>query len=165
MILLAVVAILPLLASADEAKFGYINTYEVMLLMPEVSQIETYMADYNKKNREYLETMQSELQKKAEQLEADKATLSEAILKVRQEEVQNMYDRLQNAYTSFQEDAQKEQQSKLAPVKQKLQDAIDAVAKKQGLTFVFDLSSGAVIYKGEKAVDITAAVKKDLGIL
>ncbi|MCQ2338825.1 MAG: OmpH family outer membrane protein [Paludibacteraceae bacterium] len=166
MFFMAVLALLPMLASAEEAKFGYISSYDVMTAMPEVAKVEEYMADYNKKNREYLETMYNELQEKAAKYEADKATLSEAMRKVREEEVQTMYERFQNAQTSFQEDAQKEQALKLEPIRQKLQDAINAVGKRLGLVFVFDTSAGSpVLYKSEKAVDITSQVKKELGML
>lgn len=162
---MAVLALLPFLANAEEAKFGYINSYEVMMAMPEVSKIEEYMADYNKKNQEYLQTMYTELQAKAAKYEEEKATLSEAMRKVREEEVQTMYERFQNAQSSFQDDAQKEQTSKLEPVRQKLQDAINAVGKRMGLMFVFDKAAGAVLYQSDKAIDITAAVKKELGMI
>lgn len=166
MIFMAVLALLPILANAEEAKFGYINSYEVMMAMPEIAKIEEYMADYNKKNQEYLQTMYTELQSKAAKYEEDKPTLSETMRKVREEEVQTMYERFQNAQSSFQEDAQKEQASKLEPIRQKLQDAINAVGKSLGLMFVFDTSAGSpVLYKSEKAVDITSQVKKNLGML
>ena len=38
-------------------------------------------------------------------------------------------------------------------------------AKKNNLYFVFDLASGGVVYKSDKAVDVTSMVKKELGIL
>lgn len=156
---------LPLLAMGQNAKFGYINPYDVMMLMPEISQIEKDMADYNKKNRDYLQTMQTEVQEKYEKYQKERDTLSESIRKIREEELQTMIDRIQSAYQSFQQDAQKEHENKLKPVRDRLQAAIDAVGKRQGLVFIFDLSAGAVAYKSEQAVDVTAAVKKELGVL
>lgn len=160
----AMLAMLPMLVWGQD-KFGYVNSYELMMQMPEINQIEKDMVEFNKKNQEYLQTMQTELQDKAAQYEKDKDTMSESMRKVKEDELQSMYDRIQNAYTSFQQEAQQEQEKKLQPVKERLQAAIDAVGKKQGLVFVFDVSSGALLYKSDKAVDITAAVKKELGVL
>ncbi|MBQ0008332.1 MAG: OmpH family outer membrane protein [bacterium] len=166
MIFMTVLVLLPFLVSAEEAKFGYISSYDVMMAMPEISKVEEHMADYNKKNQEYLQTLYTEIQAKATKYEEEKATLSEAMRKVREEEVQTMYERFQNAQASFQEDAQKEQATKLEPIRQKLQDAINVVGKRMGLMFVFDTSVGTpVLYKSEKAIDITSAVKKELGML
>lgn len=161
---LAIAMMAPMMMKAQD-KMGYINSYEVMTLMPEVSQVESAMAEFNKANQTYLETMYKEMQEKAAKYEEEKATLSESIRKIKEEELQSMYDRFQTAQQGFQADAQKKQQELLKPLQDKLQAAIDTVAKKQGLVFVFDLSAGGVVYKGEKAVDITSAVKKELSIL
>ena len=44
-IILFLAAIMPLAAMAEDLKFGYINTQEVMMLMPEISTIEKQMAE------------------------------------------------------------------------------------------------------------------------
>lgn len=149
----------------NAAQFGYINTYDVLTNMSEISQIEKDMADFNKKNQDYLQTMQTEAQAKYEAYQKERDSLSESIRKIREEELQTMSDRIQTAYQSFQEDAQKEQAKKLEPVRARLQAAIDEVAKEKNLLFVFDLSTGAVAYKSDKAIDITDAVNKKLSIL
>ena len=53
----------------------------------------------------------------------------------------------------------------LKPLQDKLMTAIETVSKKQGLTMVYDMVSGAILYKSDAAIDITPAVKKELGIL
>lgn len=161
---LAIVMMAPMMMNAQD-KMGYINSYEVMMLMPEVSQVETQLAEFNKTNQTYLETMYKEMQEKAAKYEEEKATLSESIKKLKEEELQSMYERFQTAQQGFQTEAQAKQAELLKPLQDKLQAAIDAVAKKQGLVFVFDTSAGGILYKGEKAVDITAQVKKELSIL
>jgi len=162
--LLAIVMMAPMTMKAQD-KMGYINTYEVMMLMPEVSGVETQMAEFNKTNQAQLEAMYKEMQDKAAKYEEEKATMSESIKKIKEEELQSMYERFQTAQQELQTEAQKKQQELLKPLQDKLQAAIDAVAKKQSLVFVFDLSTTGIVYKGEKAVDITAAVKKELSIL
>ena len=91
--------------------------------------------------------------------------MSEAIRKVQEEELMSLQQRLQTTYQTLQQEAQKKQMELLQPLQEKLKAAIESVSKKQGLTMVYDMMSGAILYKSDAAVDITPAVKKELGIL
>jgi outer membrane protein len=113
----------------------------------------------------YLQEMESEIQNKYAKYEQEKDGLTEAIRKVQEEELMNMQQRLQTTYQALQQEAQKKQMELLKPLQDKLMTAIETVSKKQGLTMVYDMVSGAILYKSEAAIDITPAVKKELGIL
>ena len=52
---------MPLTLMAQDLKFGYINTQEVMMLMPEISTIEKQMAEFNAQNTKYMQDMQNSL--------------------------------------------------------------------------------------------------------
>ena len=91
--------------------------------------------------------------------------MTEAIRKVQEEELMGLQQRLQTTYQALQQEAQKKQAELLKPLQDKLMAAIESVSKKQGLTMVYDMMSGAILYKSDAAVDITPAVKKELGIL
>jgi Skp family chaperone for outer membrane proteins len=52
----------------------------------------------------------------------------------------------------------------LAPIKAKLQAAIDSVSTQGDYMLVLDISSTPVAFKSAKVVDITAEVKTALGI-
>lgn len=163
--LAALVALLPMLAIAQEVKLGYINSQEVLMLMPEVDAVEKQMSEFNEKNTKYLQDMQKEIQDKAAKYEQEKATMTDAIRRVQEEELQGLYERFQTAQQTLYQETQAQQAKLIQPLQQKLQAAIETVGKRQGLMFVYDMASGAIIYKSEKAVDITSAVKKELGIL
>ena len=149
----AILAMSPLLG-AQNIKLGYINAQEVMMLMPEISQIEKEMADYTAKNQQYMQDMQKEIQEKAAKYEQQADSLTDAIRKVKEQELQTLYSETQN-----------KQQKLLEPVQTKVKNAITTVAKKGGFTYIFDTGTGAVLYKSDQAIDITAQVKKELGIL
>ena len=72
----------------------------------------------------------------------------------RQEEFQ------QEAYQSM----QKAQQEALAPIYKKLDDAIQAVGKAEGVVYIFDLARTPIPYVGAECVDVTTKVKTQLGI-
>ena len=156
-----VAAVLPLFAMAQTVKLGYINSQEVMMMMPEVNDVEKQLADFNEKNMKYLQDMEKEIQDKYVKYEQEKATMSDAIRKVQEEELMS----LQTTYQTLQQEGQKKQAELIQPLQEKLRAAIESVSKKQGLTMVYDMVSGVILYKSEAAVDITPAVKKELGIL
>ncbi len=163
--LILMVALLPLFATAQTVKLGYINSQEVMMMMPEVNDVEKQLAEFNEKNMKYLQDMEKEIQDKYAKYEQEKDNMTEAIRKVQEEELMGLQQRLQTTYQALQQEAQKKQAELLKPLQDKLMAAIESVSKKQGLTMVYDMMSGAVVYKSEAAIDITPAVKKELGIL
>ena len=163
--LILMVALLPLFATAQTVKLGYINSQEVMMMMPEVNDVEKQLADFNEKNMKYLQDMEKEIQDKYAKYEQEKDNMTDAIRKVQEEELMGLQQRLQTTYQALQQEAQKKQAELLKPLQEKLVAAIESVSKKQGLTMVYDMMSGAIVYKRDAAIDITPAVKKELGIL
>ena len=159
------VSLLPLFAAAQTVKLGYINSQEVMMMMPEVNDVEKQLAEFNEKNMKYLQDMEKEIQDKYVKYEQEKDNMTEAIRKVQEEELMGLQQRLQTTYQALQQEAQKKQAELLKPLQDKLMAAIESVSKKQGLTMVYDMMSGAILYKSDAAIDITPAVKKELGIL
>ena len=113
----------------------------------------------------YLQDMEKEIQDKYVKYEQEKDNMTEAIRKVQEEELMGLQQRFQTTYQALQQEAQKKQAELLKPLQDKLMAAIESVSKKQGLTMVYDMMSGAILYKSDAAIDITPAVKKELGIL
>lgn len=162
-LLLALAIVLPLSVMAQDVKVGYINAQAVMMLMPEISDVEKEMATFNEQNKKYLEEMQAEVQKKYEAYQNDQATLSDAMKKVREEEIYSMQERLQTTYQTLQQEAQTKQANLLKPIQDKLKNAIESVGQKNNFLFILDELE--FLYKSPKAVDVTPLVKKELGIL
>ncbi|MCB9315572.1 MAG: OmpH family outer membrane protein [Lewinellaceae bacterium] len=54
-------------------------------------------------------------------------------------------------------------QELLAPILKRIDDAIKAVAKDNGLLMIFDVSSGSMLFAAE-TIDVTSLVKTKLGI-
>lgn len=162
--LLLFVAVMPLFAMAQDVKLGYVNSQDIIGLMPELNDLEKQMAEFNEKNTKYLQEMQKEIEAKMVKYEQEKDTMTPAIKAVQEEELQNLYQRFQTAQQTLYQETQAQQMKLLQPLQTKFQNAVDVVAKRMNLTFVFDLATQSVLYKGNNAVDITSAVKKELGI-
>ena len=163
-IVLLFVAIMPLAVMAEDLKIGYINTQEVMMLMPEISVIEKQMADFNAQNTKYMQDMQKELEDKMAKYDQEKAGLSDAVRKVKEEDLQELYRRFQTAQQTLYTESQTKQQTLLQPVQDKLKKAIETVGQKNNFFMVFESEAG-ILYKSPKAVDAAPLVKKELGIL
>ncbi len=165
LILVAVAAFMVTTVSAQDLKFGHVNTQSLIELMPDRDSAMVKLDTYSKTLEETLVGMQNEYQTKISEYEQKRATWTAVVLESKTKELQTIESRIME----FQQNAQQEfsamQQMLFAPVVRKAQDAINKIAKAQGLIYVFDLSAGAVPYVDtEKSLDIMPLVKSELGI-
>ena len=63
---------------------------------------------------------------------------------------------------TIQNDLAQMEQQLLAPMIERVRDAIEAVGKEQGFTYIFDTSTGVTLYNG--GVDVGELVKTKLGM-
>ena len=159
-IIIAVLLILPMAISAQT--FGHINTTELFQQMPEVAKVKAQMDTLQSQYENQLASMQEEIQKKAQDYQANMNTLPDGVKQIREQELQEMQQRIQMFYQTAEQDIQKKQQELLAPVHEKMAKAIKAVGEREGYTYIFD--SQAMVHIGNDAHDVTPAVKKELGI-
>ena len=159
-IIIAMMLVLPMIASAQ--KFGHINTQELFAQMPEVNQIKLKMDTIQNQYEMQLASMNEEIQRKAQDYQAQEATMPDAVKQIRQQELQEMQQRIQLFYQTAEQDIQKKQQELLLPVHEKMTKAIQKVGEREGYTYIFD--SAAMVHIGADAIDATPAVKKELGI-
>ena len=66
----------------------------------------------------------------------------------------------QEAYQAM----EKAQQEAMVPIYKKLDDAVQAVGKAEGVVYIFDIARTPVAYIGTGSIDLTAKVKTQLGI-
>lgn len=154
--------ILPLGAIAQEVKIAFVNTQEVFMAMPEVSNMEKQMADLNEKYKVELQQMQTEYQKKYADFVAQQDSLTENIRLRRMQEIKDIQDRMDNFVQVAQQDVQKKQQELLQPIQEKLQDAIKKVGEEKGYTYIVD--PAALLYFGNNATNATQFVRTKLGL-
>lgn len=151
--------------SAQAQKFGYINSQELIQNIPEVqeanSNIETYKTQLQKKGQEMVKSLQTKyegLERKRtqgelspKQIETEAATLQaeeQGIMKFEQESQQNIANKSETL---------------LKPIRDKIQKAIDDVARENGYTYIFDYSMGIILY-ADQTSDVSALVKAKLGL-
>ena len=160
--LVLLVGVSGLLAQTN-AKFGYINSSELMQLMPGKDTVEARLTEYRSSLEQTLQVMFQEYQGKLQDYQNNAATMSQIIKQTKGKELQDLETRIETFRQSADSDFQQKQAELFAPITKRAKDAINAVAKENGYTYIFDLSVGAVIYY-EKGDNILAQVKAKLGI-
>ena len=162
-ILCAICAFCGLTANA-QAKFGHVNTQEIIQAMPEYTAAKN---DIDKLTAQYeadLKSMNDELQKKAEAFDKEQATLPENIKQRRQTELQEMYQKIQQSYQDNQQALAKEQNEKLQAITTKVLDAIKAVGQAGNYVYIMDLAAGIPYISTTLSTDVTTDVKAKLGL-
>nr|MBP7471815.1 OmpH family outer membrane protein [Prevotella sp.] len=141
-------------------KFGKVNTQTIMQAMPEVSKANGELEAQGKQYENDLKAMQDELTRKNDEYEKSKATMNATAKTQKETELQTLYQKIQQTYQDNQQALQKKSQELMQPIVTKVKDAITAVGKVGGYTYIFE--EGAAIYTGDNVKDITAEVQAKL---
>ena len=145
--------------------FSFVNTADVLQSLPEVkqsnSELETYrnqLINLGQKRVETLRSKYADLEQRQAQGNISPVQLEQETAALKDEEQQIM---------AFEQESQQKIVAKseelLGPIRDKVQKAIDDVAKENNYSYVFDNSSGFILY-GDETVNITSKVKTKLGL-
>lgn len=148
---------------AQSPKFGYINSSELLSLMPEVRSADSSLQLYAKSYQEQLETMGKEYQRKVQEYQSQEKTMSDAVKEVRAKEIQQLGERIQSTEQSAQERINKKREETYSPIIEKAEKAIKEVGKANNYDYIFDTSVGALLYYKD-ADNVLSLVKAKLGI-
>ena len=145
-------------------KFGHISSEQLLQQMPEYDSAQAQVEDLRSQYDLEIERLQVEINKKIEEYNNSEATMTNLIREAKASEIQEMQMRLQNFAQTAQQDLQQQSMAFIQPVMDKARKAIEAVAKAQGLLYVFDLSQGNPVYTGPESVDLLPLVQAELGL-
>ncbi|HHV03106.1 MAG: OmpH family outer membrane protein [Bacteroidales bacterium] len=152
-------------STAQNLKFGHINSQELISLMPERDSALIKLQNYTNEVEETITEMQQEYQTKYNTYQQRQATWTAAVLEAKQRELIEIQQRLEQFSQGAQQEYQQMQQVLFAPVFQKANEVIAKIAKDKGFTFIFDLSAGGLVYYNEQvSVNILPMAKSELGI-
>ena len=164
LIVCAICAICGFTTANAQAKFGHVNTQEIIQAMPEYTAAKN---DIDKLTAQYeadLKSMQDELQKKADAFDKEQATLPDNIKQRRQTELQEMYQKIQQSYQDNQQALQKASSEKMQAITAKVLDAIKAVGQAGEYVIINEINPGIPYISTTLSTDVTAQVKTKLGL-
>ena len=165
-ITLAFVALFAILGTVSAQKYGHLNYGNLLNAMPAVKDADKQLEDFQKA----LVSKGEEMSKKLNEgyLAYLKAQQSQTVAPVKLQETQAQLEAEQTALKSYEESAREQIGAKreqlLKPILDKVNAAIQAVAKEKGYTFVFDTSSFNAILFAQDSEDIFPFMKTKLGI-
>ena len=158
---------LMLTMTAQAQRFGFVNSGSILEGMPQVKEAESNLEALGKQLQAKGEKMMQDFQLKYQELER-KVQAGEITPKAQETETA-MLEEERNKILAYDQDMQKQlgdkREALLAPILEQVKTAIDAVAKENGYTYIFDGSPGVgVILYADESTNVTALVKTKLGI-
>jgi outer membrane protein len=160
-LIVASVMALGIFSASAQNKIGYISSEELIGLMPEADKVDADLKEFQASLAQQGQDMMTELSNKDSLFVRDSAKLSPSMKEIKRSELITLYQRVQGWNQQAQEAYQIKAQEKIAPLRTKAADAIRAVAKENGYTYVLDANSVVV---GPPGDDLITLVKKKLGI-
>lgn len=147
-----------------EALIAHINTAAVLEAMPDKVRAEKDLEQYYRGLENQLQAMANEYQTKMQDYQANQSTMSSFVKQSKEKEIIDLQNRIQQFQANAEGEFEAKRAELLSPILIKIQNAINAVASENDLSYVIDVSTGAAVFLGEDAIDITYMVMKKLGI-
>src|SRR5687768_16740894 len=160
-LIVAGVMVLSVFTASAQNKIGYINTEELIGLMPEATKVDTELKEFQASLAQQGQDMMKDLETKDSLFVRDSAKLSATMKDIKRAELIKLYQRVQGWNQQAQEAYQLKAQEKITPLRSKAQDAINATAKENGYAYILDANTILVAPPGD---DILNLVKRKLGI-
>jgi outer membrane protein len=146
---------------AQNQKYGHVNSAEILQAMPGVDSISIKLQNFQSELQAMYAEFMQEYQKKQETLEKDGGFMSPSVKSIREKELVDLQNRIQEFQYNVQDDLEQKQFELVKPFQDKIQQAINDVAKEGGYVYIFDTQ---VLLYSEGGIDITPVVKKKLGV-
>lgn len=144
-------------------KLGHIDRQRLLLTLPERPAAEKKMQDFAKTLDTRLKAMGEEYQAKVADAQARAETMSQTEKEMAVREINELEQRIESAREKAQEDISKMEEELLKPMIERTTQAIKDVANEKGFSYIFDVSTGTVLFY-DKGEDIMPLVKAKLGI-
>lgn len=156
-------AITAFFAAEAQNKLGYINSNELLVLMPESKAMQTELESFAKGLESQLMAMQSEGETKLAEYQQNEATMSDLLKQDKVRELESIQQRILEFQQNAQQALAAKEQELLSPILDKARKAIEDVAKEGSYTYIFDASTGNILYADESE-NILPLVKTKLGL-
>jgi outer membrane protein len=150
-------------SSSFAQKMGHVNLDSLLKIMPQSDSARKTGQAYYQQLETTIESMQKELQQKYQEYQQAKASYTELVKQTKEQELQDLNQRMQSFQQQAQGSLQRFNDSITRPIINKAKNAVNSVAKEHGYKYIFDTSSGVVLYSDETD-DVFALVAEKLGI-
>jgi len=153
------------MANVNAQKFGYLNSTELLLAHPDVKSADSNLQAYQAQLLKAGQKMATDFQKNYEAYakEAQKGTLSKIQMQEREGKLTQEQNKIREYEIQMQQKLGQKREELYKPILDKIQNAINAVGKENGFTFIFDSGTGGILH-AEDSENIIGLVKTKLGL-
>ena len=164
-LLVIAIALMPLMLLA-QSRIGIVNSQELFDLMPDKAAAEAQLKALSDKYHAEYELLRGEFDKKYAdyQVIASDASMPETIKERRVQELQESDKKLREFERRAADDIAAKRTALTKPLTDKIQAAIQQAGEQGAFDLVLDTAVTPVAFAGPNVVDITAMVKKLLGL-
>ncbi|MBR2147633.1 MAG: OmpH family outer membrane protein [Muribaculaceae bacterium] len=154
------------LAMMAQMRIATVNVQAIFNDMPETKAASEILDNASKQYEAEYKTMQDDFNEKyaAYQVLAGNSNTPSTIIERRVRDIQDSNREIEAFLDNSQAELQKMKNDLEAPIYAKINEAIKKVGDKGGYTYIIDISTTPVVYMGPTAIDVTADVRKMLGI-
>ena len=149
-------------------KFAYVDTEYILSQMPEYRSAQNDLNQLSKDWQSEIDAKFAEIDEMYKLYQAEKVLLTKDMQTKRENEIiekEREAKALQNQRFGFEGDLYKKRQELIKPIQDKVFEAINKVAKENGLDFIFDKSSDLVMLVSNPKYDRSDEVLAELGIV
>jgi outer membrane protein len=148
---------------AQSAKFGHINSAELLQQMPATKAADSSLQKYARELDGQYKTMVTEYQTKLQSFQNGSELMADAVKQSKIKELTDLETRIQDFQDTAQESVQKKKQELYSPIIDSAEKAIKDIAREKNYSYILDTSTGTVLF-AQESDDITKIVKDKLGL-
>lgn len=163
-VLFVVCGLLFVNAASAQTKIGYINSADLLNVIPEVKKATTDLEAYQKTFVDQFQQLQKDFQDKYQGYTAGQKTMTDAVKEAREQELADLQKRIQTFEQSAEEKIMKKREELLNPQIERAKKAINDVAKEKNYDYVFDKADGQSLLFAKESYDMMSEVKAKLGV-
>ena len=152
-----------MLSVQAQSKFGYLNSNELLAMMPESQSMQEELQTYAKGLESQLTAMQAEYEKKVVEYQQNETSYTEIIKEDKIREIEGIQQRVVEFQKNAQQSLGEKEAELFTPIREKAMAAIDEVAREGNYTFIFDSGAGSFLYAAESE-NVLNLVKSKLGL-
>ncbi|MEC8273309.1 MAG: OmpH family outer membrane protein [Bacteroidota bacterium] len=152
-----------MLSVQAQSKFGYLNSNELLAMMPESQSMQEELQTYAKGLESQLTAMQAEYEKKVVEYQQNETSYTDIIKQDKIREIEGIQQRVVEFQKNAQQSLSEKEAELFTPIREKAMAAIDKVAREGNYTFIFDSGAGSFLYAAESE-NVLNLVKSKLGL-
>ena len=155
----------------SELKIGYVNPQSILANMPEMRAVQQRLQNFTARKQQELSTLEQEFQTQVAEYQQKVGVISAEAQQQEEARLGQLQQELLQAQEVAEQELAQRRDELVGPLLEQIGSAIEAVAQKQGLSYVLNTTTSScdmiILYASEDfraKFDITQSVMEELGM-